>query len=468
MSEDKNQLGKISLAKKLVAPGEAEGPEEEARVPSTGSFRGLRTADALRALSTQLGVPGIDLERIGLSTDHLILPEEYARLRSVLPFFADQERLFVAVGSPDAAVLREVEEMTGLVPRCYVALPLPLLRAIDDAYGAKRGNKEFYFGRHARTAENRSTLLSLATILPRAHGKDAAVVTDPSTQEAGARDRLSVNEVGRLPEEISTLTKLPGGAIGVKCIVFADALDSERTACADALSSLGHVVCAVSTGHEFLQTLRTVDPLLVVLETSLPGIHGLELLRRMKASARFASVPIVLVGPPLSQPRTFGADAYLGRPLSPAEVVKSLERFLTSASQAQEDQEAAAGDKALGKEEVERLLIDGSRAFKAGRVDEAIAAMFKGAALDPLAFRVRYQLALMLGKVGRTHEAITELERATELLPGYFPALKNLAILYEKGGFRANAQGAWERAMEVAPDAATREKVARQLAKLWG
>ena len=90
----------------------------------------------------------------------------------------------------------------------------------------------------------------------------------------------------------------------------------------------------------------------------------------------------------------------------------------------------------------------------------------KGITVDPLAYRLRYHLALIYGKQGQIYDGITELERAVDLNPKHFPALKNLAVLYEKAGFRHKAIEMWERCVHVAPDAETRESIKAHLLKL--
>src|SRR5262249_41028049 len=94
---------------------------------------------------------------------------------------------------------------------------------------------------------------------------------------------------------------------------------------------------------------------------------------------------------------------------------------------------------------------------------DAIAHLKRGVAIDPLAFRLRFHLGLLFGKMGSLYEAIQELEKAVELSPKSFPALKNLAVLYEKAGFRNKAVECWERCTHVAPDEGTREQIKQHL-----
>jgi tetratricopeptide (TPR) repeat protein len=117
-------------------------------------------------------------------------------------------------------------------------------------------------------------------------------------------------------------------------------------------------------------------------------------------------------------------------------------------------------------EEVEGALREGIEAYKAGRLDEAIQHLRRGVAVDPLAFRLRFQLGLLYGRKGQVFEAVSELETAVSVNPQHFPAVKNLAILYQKAGFRNKAVEMWERALALAPDDATRVSIREHLLRL--
>jgi tetratricopeptide (TPR) repeat protein len=117
-------------------------------------------------------------------------------------------------------------------------------------------------------------------------------------------------------------------------------------------------------------------------------------------------------------------------------------------------------------QEAVRYLEEGIAAYKGGEVDLAISLLKKGISIDPLAYRLRYHLALIYGKRGQFYDGITELERAVDLNPRHFPALKNLAVLYEKAGFKNKAVEMWERSMHAAADAETRESIKAHLLRL--
>ena len=62
-----------------------------------------------------------------------------------------------------------------------------------------------------------------------------------------------------------------------------------------ALRSTGFEACGFADGAAFWQALqREEQPELVVLDVMLPGVDGMELLRRMRASAALRRIPVVM------------------------------------------------------------------------------------------------------------------------------------------------------------------------------
>ena len=61
-----------------------------------------------------------------------------------------------------------------------------------------------------------------------------------------------------------------------------------------ALQSTGFEAKGFEDGTSFWEALRTGRPELVVLDVMLPGIDGMELLRRMRADAALSDIPVVM------------------------------------------------------------------------------------------------------------------------------------------------------------------------------
>lgn len=64
-----------------------------------------------------------------------------------------------------------------------------------------------------------------------------------------------------------------------------------------ALQSTGFEAKGFEDGTSFWEALRTGRPELVVLDVMLPGIDGMELLRRMRADAALSDIPVVMARP---------------------------------------------------------------------------------------------------------------------------------------------------------------------------
>ena len=100
-----------------------------------------------------------------------------------------------------------------------------------------------------------------------------------------------------------------------------------------ALRSTGFEAEGFEDGTSFWEALRTQRPELVVLDVMLPGIDGLELLRRMRADAKLADIPIVMAtakGAEYDKIRglDLGADYYLTKPFGVMELVSCVKAVL--------------------------------------------------------------------------------------------------------------------------------------------
>jgi CheY-like chemotaxis protein len=61
------------------------------------------------------------------------------------------------------------------------------------------------------------------------------------------------------------------------------------------LEAEGHECVSASDGAEALEALQIATPSVVVLDVMMPNVHGLDVIRSMRADPRLADVPVVLV-----------------------------------------------------------------------------------------------------------------------------------------------------------------------------
>ena len=100
-----------------------------------------------------------------------------------------------------------------------------------------------------------------------------------------------------------------------------------------ALSSTGFEARGFDDGVSFWSALQTEKPDLVVLGVMLPGVDGIELLQRMKASAELRTIPVVMAtakGAEYDKIRglDLGADYYLVKPFGVMELVSCVKAVL--------------------------------------------------------------------------------------------------------------------------------------------
>ncbi len=531
-TDEKKPLGRILIQQKLVSQRDLDealtdqvhqSPDHPTPLASRLTDRGLLSeVDALRALSQQHGVPGIDLTQIAILTEHLdLIPREIAEAHLILPALVREDRIFLAMGTPsDKRVIDELEFVTGKKVYPYVALTTTLERTIKAAYDTKAAGHTYYVGPnvppetlkqigYTQTAEAAATERKIAvhertradSVAPGA----AAVVVDRAIEKAGFEGELETAQFGALDrEEVSTVTRLPdelrGGppplprgappaepmtasdrqtahkvmpGSGSKVILVVDDEEDIRKLLKRLLADKGHRVVEADRGLLALRMVKEHTPDLIILDAMLPELHGFDIARRIKGSEKYGQIPIIMVSAVYRGWRiaedlknNYGIEEYIEKPFRITEVLKAVQRLLAERDQKKKDQPSSARDPEAVSAEAEKALADGIAAYKAGQIDDAIEHLARGVQIDPLAYRLRYHLALLYGKKGMVYEGISELERAVDLNPKHFPALKNLAVLYEKAGFKHKAVEMWERCAPIAPDEATRESIKKHLIEL--
>jgi len=100
------------------------------------------------------------------------------------------------------------------------------------------------------------------------------------------------------------------------------------------LEKQSHQVDCVGSGEEALEFLLKVPKLdLILLDIMMPGIDGLQVLRKLKANSGQKSIPVVLLTA-LAQENVviqgikLGAADYIRKPFHPTELVKRLSKHL--------------------------------------------------------------------------------------------------------------------------------------------
>jgi DNA-binding response OmpR family regulator len=501
--DEKRPLGKILLQRKLVSAQELETALQAQKRSGTSEPLASRLiddgtvqeVDALRALSEQHGVPGIDLTQIAIRLEHLdLVPRDLAETHRILPVLVRGDRIFLAAADPhEKRVVDELEFVTGKKVYSYIAVHSTLVRAIAAAYDARARGERHYLGPQVPADTLRQLGLPVPgepppaptaqpPPLPLPRAPEPAVVVDQTVESASRNSEVSTSEFGVIGDEVSSVTSLPdelriranAAASAVvagpgKLVLVVDDEEEIRSLVRRLLAGKGYRVLEADRGLLALRLVKDHLPDLIILDAMLPELHGFDIARRIKGSAKYGRIPIIMVSAVYRGWRiaedlkqNYGVEEYLEKPFRIASLLEAVTRLLP----ADDGPVSHSRDPEYLSAEAERALGEGIVAYKSGLIDEAIEHLKRGVGIDPLSYRLHFHLALLFGKRGQVYEGIQELERAIDLHPKHFAALKNLAVLYEKAGFKNKAVEMWERCAVLAPDDATRASVKEHLRQL--
>lgn len=111
----------------------------------------------------------------------------------------------------------------------------------------------------------------------------------------------------------------------VSAILVADDDADIRDLVAYRLERDGHNVTTVADGLAALDHLASAAVDLVVLDVMMPGMSGIDVTRAIRADARLAEMPIILLTArtqeaDLEQGYAVGVDEYVAKPFSPREL----------------------------------------------------------------------------------------------------------------------------------------------------
>src|SRR5258708_3671465 len=366
-SDEKRPLGKILLQRKLVSAQDLETAlRNQRRSPVPAPLASQLIADghvdeidALRALSEQYGVPGIDLLQVAILLDHLdVVPRELAESNRILPVLVRGDRIFLAVADPQAKrVIDELEFVTGKKVFPYVAVHTTLLRTLAAAYEARARGERHYLGPRvpvetlrqlgltpsvpagpptsgappAAQASTRSAAPAAAAkagpprppppVHPRSGGPPAprpaasmpeppkpAVVVQESVEVASRESQISTSDFGSVGEEVSSVANLPdelrqgaSEAAGVassgtgKLVLVVDDDEEIRKLLKRLLVQKGRRVLEADRGLLALRLVKDHVPDLIILDAMLPELHGFDIARRIKGSAKYGQIPIIMI-----------------------------------------------------------------------------------------------------------------------------------------------------------------------------
>lgn len=100
-----------------------------------------------------------------------------------------------------------------------------------------------------------------------------------------------------------------------------------------AMRSTGFEAEGFADGTAFWEALQTQRPELVVLDVMLPGMDGVQLLRKLRADGRFADIPVIMATAKGTeydkiQSLDLGADDYVVKPFGVMELISRIKAVL--------------------------------------------------------------------------------------------------------------------------------------------
>jgi len=113
-------------------------------------------------------------------------------------------------------------------------------------------------------------------------------------------------------------------------LIVDDSWDN-RAIYAEFLTFRGYRVAEAADGLEALDKVQALQPDLVVLDLSMPGMDGRETMRRLKADPLTRAIPILVLTGRLhlkDAALAAGADAYVAKPCLPDELIAEIEELL--------------------------------------------------------------------------------------------------------------------------------------------
>ena len=141
--------------------------------------------------------------------------------------------------------------------------------------------------------------------------------------------------------------------------------DSIRDIEVYALQSTGLEARGFADGGSFWAALEQEKPALVVLDVMLPGVSGIDLLRRMKASPALREIPVVMATAKGAeydkiQSLDLGADDYLVKPFGVMEMVSRVKAVLRRCRPQETGHVLSAGGISLDPER-RTVTVEGQR-----------------------------------------------------------------------------------------------------------
>jgi CheY-like chemotaxis protein len=127
------------------------------------------------------------------------------------------------------------------------------------------------------------------------------------------------------------------GDFGMKTILLIEDNEMNRDMLSRRLTRRGYNVLTAEDGEAGLRLAKSMDPSLILMDVSLPGIDGLEATRRLKAAEATRRIPIIVLTAHAmtgdrEQAINAGSDDYDIKPVQIERLIEKIEGQLARVS----------------------------------------------------------------------------------------------------------------------------------------
>lgn len=133
------------------------------------------------------------------------------------------------------------------------------------------------------------------------------------------------------------------------------------------LRQAGFICEAVKDGETGLDWLKNQQPDMILLDWMLPGIDGIEFIRRLRANEFLASIPVIMLtakgeSEDMVKGLSVGADDYINKPFSPPELIARIKAVLRRCRPMEDDdaQKLQMGEMVMDTKS-HRVSVNGER-----------------------------------------------------------------------------------------------------------
>ncbi|GAB4300332.1 MAG: phosphate regulon transcriptional regulator PhoB [Methylophaga sp.] len=133
------------------------------------------------------------------------------------------------------------------------------------------------------------------------------------------------------------------------------------------LKQVGYACETAGDGETGLASLKQHQPDMILLDWMLPGIDGIEFIRRLRANEFLAHIPVIMLtakgeSEDMVKGLGVGADDYINKPFSPPELMARIKAVLRRCQQSESDdaQKLQFGNLVLDTQSY-RVTVEGQR-----------------------------------------------------------------------------------------------------------